>query len=194
MATAHVARSVFSRSADRYARQSPGLSSEDRHGAFHPARALHRHERERPRRQPLGRQSVRVRTPALSQPSPTVIEGLRVAVPAANLIGESPVWSVKEQALYWVDVEGRCVQRWHRDAVTRWEVPEPIGSLGLRCSGGLITATRSGFVFLDTANGQLTAISDPEADFPGNRFNDGKVDRNGRFWAGTKNIANSSEP
>jgi sugar lactone lactonase YvrE len=130
----------------------------------------------------------------LSLPSPTVIEGLRVAVPAANLIGESPVWSVKEQALYWADVEARCVQRLHRDAVTRWEVPEPIGSLGLRCSGGLITATRSGFVFLDTANGQLTAISDPEADLPGNRFNDGKVDRNGRFWAGTKNIANSPEP
>jgi sugar lactone lactonase YvrE len=104
------------------------------------------------------------------------------------------VWSVKEQALYWVDVEGRCVQRLHRDAVTRWDVPEPIGSIGLRCSAGLVAATRTGFIFLDTASGALTPISDPEASLPGNRFNDGKVDRNGRFWAGTKNLANTPEP
>lgn len=125
----------------------------------------------------------------------SAIEALRVAIPAADLIGESPVWSVREQALYWVDVEGKCVQRFApgANARARWTMPEPTGSIGLRCAGGLIAATRTGFVALDTANGDITPITDPEADLPGNRFNDGKVDRAGRFWAGTKNLANNAE-
>src|SRR5262249_41606777 len=55
-------------------------------------------------------------------------------------------------------------------------------------------ATHSGFVFLDTSSGHLTPIVHPEAHIPGNRFNDGKVDRVGRFWAGTKNLANDRQP
>jgi sugar lactone lactonase YvrE len=126
----------------------------------------------------------------------TGIAGLRVAVAAANLIGESPVWSVREHALYWVDVEARCVQRFtpRTGGQERWAMPEPTGSIGLRCEGGLIAATRTGFVLLDTVSGVVTPVLDPEADLPGNRFNDGKVDRAGRFWAGTKNIANTPEP
>jgi len=125
----------------------------------------------------------------------TAIEDLRVAIPAADLIGESPVWSVREQALYWVDVEGKCVQRFtpQTTARARWTMPEATGSIGLRCSGGLIAATRTGFVSLDTDSGEITPITDPEADLPGNRFNDGKVDRAGRFWAGTKNLANNAQ-
>jgi L-arabinonolactonase len=124
------------------------------------------------------------------------VDELRVAVPAANLIGESPVWSVREQALYWVDVEGRRVQRSApaTGASAQWPMPQPTGSIGLRCKGGLVAAIRTGFVFLDTATGGITSIADPEADLPGNRFNDGKVDRAGRFWAGTKNLANSAQP
>jgi len=53
---------------------------------------------------------------------------------------------------------------------------------------------RTGLAFLDTNSGTLTPIADPEADVPANRFNDGKVDRAGRFWAGTKNLANAPEP
>jgi len=73
-------------------------------------------------------------------------------------------------------------------------MPEATGCIGLRQAGGLVAAMRTGFVLLDTANGALTPLLDPEAHLPGNRFNDGKVDRAGRFWAGTKNLANSSEP
>ena len=123
-------------------------------------------------------------------------ENLRVAVPSANLIGESPVWSTREQALYWIDVEGKLVQRFDpaSGAVERWAMPEVTSCVGLRNAGGLVAGTRTGFVFLDTTTGAVTPIVHPEADFPGNRFNDGKVDRAGRFWAGTKNIANSPEP
>ena len=120
---------------------------------------------------------------------------IRVVVSSSNLIGESPVWSVAQQALYWVDVEGKLVQRIDPATgdVERWTMPEVTSCIGLRQRGGLVAGTRTGFIFLDTTTGAVTPITHPEADMPGNRFNDGKVDRAGRFWAGTKNIANSSE-
>lgn len=125
----------------------------------------------------------------------TVRPDIRVLVPAGNLIGESPVWSVREQALYWVDVEGKLVQRFHPATgdIARWTMPEVTSCIGLRGRGGLVAGTRTGLVFLDTTAGAVTPIVHPEADMPGNRFNDGKVDRAGRFWAGTKNIANGPE-
>jgi L-arabinonolactonase len=124
-----------------------------------------------------------------------VTPDIRVLVPAANLIGESPVWSVREQALYWVDVEARLVQRLATATgeIARWTVPEVTSCIGLRRRGGLVAGTRVGLVLVDTTTGAVTPIAHPEADLPGNRFNDGKVDRAGRFWAGTKNIANSPE-
>jgi len=124
------------------------------------------------------------------------IADIQIAVPCANLIGESPVWSVREQALYWIDVEAKLVQRLDpgNGNLRRWTMPEVTSCVGLRAHGGLVAGTRTGFVFLDTETGGVTGIAHPEADIPTNRFNDGKVDRAGRFWAGTKNIANSPDP
>jgi L-arabinonolactonase len=121
---------------------------------------------------------------------------IQIVVPCSNLIGESPVWSVREQALYWIDVEAKLVQRFDpgNGNLRRWTMPEVTGCIGLRARGGLVAGTRTGFVFLDTETGSVTPIVHPEADIEGNRFNDGKVDRAGRFWAGTKNIANSPDP
>ena len=118
----------------------------------------------------------------------------RVVIEAGNLIAESPVWSTAEQALYWVDVEGKLIQRRdRRDEIASWPMPEPTGCIGLRRGGGLVAAMRTGFHSLDTDTGALTPIMDPEADRPENRFNDGKVDRRGRFWAGSKHITDRSE-
>ena len=119
--------------------------------------------------------------------------GLRVAVASRNQIGESPVWSDAERALYWVDVEGKSIQRWreHDHSLQSWDVGEAIGCIGLRAEGGLVGARLTGFFFFDTTSGKLTPIADPEADVPDNRFNDGKVDRRGRFWAGTRNFRNT---
>jgi sugar lactone lactonase YvrE len=119
----------------------------------------------------------------------------QVVIASQNQIGESPVWSPSENALYWVDVEGRLIQRWHAEdrSIKRWEMDEPVGCIGLRKGGGLIAASRTGFFFLDTVTGKPTPITDPEADLPDNRFNDGKVDRHGRFWAGTRNFRDHSQ-
>jgi L-arabinonolactonase len=132
----------------------------------------------------------------LSAPAPAAVAGLRVAVAAGDLIGESPVWSTREQALYWVDVEGRRVRRFAPEsgAIVGWNMPDVTSSIGLRCKGGLVAASRTGFIFLDTVTGACTPVVHPESHLPGNRFNDGKVDRAGRFFAGTKNLANNSQP
>ena len=108
-------------------------------------------------------------------------------VDAKNKLGEVPVWDVEEQALYWVDIEGALLQRFHpaTGAVRRWEMPERLCALALREKGGLVVALASGFAFFDPETGAIERLAAPEAHLPGNRMNDGKCDRRGRFWAGT---------
>lgn len=117
----------------------------------------------------------------------------RVVIESRNLIGESPVWSVPEKSLYWVDVEGQSIQRWREAdrSIQCWDIGEPIGCIGLRRGSGLVGARKSGFFFLDVDSGSIAPIADPEAHLPENRFNDGKVDRRGRFWAGTRNFVDT---
>lgn len=108
-------------------------------------------------------------------------------VDSRNKLGEVPVWDVGERALYWVDIEGKLLQRYRPStgAVDRWEMPERIACFALREEGGLIVAFASGIALYDLDTGAIDWIARPEADKPGNRFNEGKCDRNGRFWAGT---------
>jgi sugar lactone lactonase YvrE len=62
---------------------------------------------------------------------------------------------------------------------------EVVGSFAFRQRGGLIVAIKSGIYDFNLESGALTALAQPESDKPDNRFNDGRCDRNGRFWAGT---------
>lgn len=112
---------------------------------------------------------------------------MRLAVDARNRLGEVPVWDVAEQALYWVDIEGRRLQRLDHasGAVTHWNFSERIGSFALRRAGGLVCAFETGFAFFDPPTGAIEWIARPEAMIRRNRMNDGKCDRAGRFWAGS---------
>lgn len=113
----------------------------------------------------------------------------------SNILGEGPVWSPEEQALYWVDIERPSIQRLEigTDEYTAWEMPSRIGCFAFRERGGIIAALRSGLTFFDPEHEIFTPIVDPEADIETNRFNDGKCDRNGRLWAGTMHLT-TSEP
>ena len=103
--------------------------------------------------------------------------------------GESPVWVPEEQALYWTDIPGKTLNRFDpmSGANRVWPMPEEVGSFALREAGGLIAALRSGFALIDLEGGRVEHLIDPEAHRPENRFNDGRCDRQGRFWAGTMN-------
>jgi L-arabinonolactonase len=106
---------------------------------------------------------------------------------AHALLGESPVWSENENCLYWVDIEGRTFNKF--DPITSNNIATKtqtrISALALREKGGFIVATDSGFQFYNLEENSLIQIGDPEDDLPNNRFNDGRCDRAGRFWAGT---------
>ena len=60
-----------------------------------------------------------------------------------------------------------------------------VGSIAPRKSGGFIAGTEDGIALVDPAADRFEIVANPEAELPDNRFNDGKVDRRGRFWAGT---------
>lgn len=107
--------------------------------------------------------------------------------PAAAVVGEGPVWDEEEQALYWVDIKAPAVHRYvpTTGSTESWPMPERIGCIARRQRGGFIAAFKSGWAFLDLPSGRIERIGDPEPDLPNNRFNDGKCDPEGRFWAGT---------
>src|SRR5439155_2767873 len=104
-----------------------------------------------------------------------------------NKLGEGPVWSAKEQALYLVDIENNSFFRYFptTSKYESFDVGVPIGVLALRAAGGLVMATKNGFAFWDPKTQALQFLANPEAHKPHTRFNDGAVDSQGRFWAGT---------
>ena len=107
--------------------------------------------------------------------------------PTCDVLGEGPLWDVGERALYWIDSEEGEIHRLDpaSKALKSWKVPSAIGSMALRERGGAVVALETGLHFYDFATGQATLITDPEADKPETRFNDGKTDARGRFLAGT---------
>jgi sugar lactone lactonase YvrE len=117
-------------------------------------------------------------------------------VDARNTTGESPLWSAREAALYWVDIPHGTIQRWRPDTGERrsWHLPTAVGSIGLRERGGLVVALRSGFHLLDLDTEALTFLCHPEPTQASNRLNDGKVSPEGRFWAGTMDERAEKEP
>ncbi|HTH28048.1 MAG TPA: SMP-30/gluconolactonase/LRE family protein [Sphingobium sp.] len=115
----------------------------------------------------------------------------RLVVACAAQLGEGPVWVARDAALYWVDIKAPRIWRWQpaSEQVRNWEPPCRVSAIAPRARGGFVAATDRGFALIDLAAERYDFIGDPEADRPGNRFNDGKVDRQGCFWAGTMDDA-----
>ena len=116
---------------------------------------------------------------------------IKLIVDAQNNLGEGPLWDVAEQKLYWIDSLDRWIYRCDADgrSMQKWPVPNDIGSMALREKGGAVLALRNGFHTFDFATGVASLIVDPESDLKGTRLNDGKVDKQGRFLAGSMDTA-----
>ncbi len=108
---------------------------------------------------------------------------------ANALLGEGPTWSSSEAVLYWVDIQRPAIFRWDpvRGQTGLWPMPRSVGFASPAQSGRMVFGDSEGLGFLDLETGEVTRIGNPENHLPQNRFNDGKVDRSGRVWAGTMN-------
>ncbi|MFA7579566.1 SMP-30/gluconolactonase/LRE family protein [Castellaniella sp.] len=112
---------------------------------------------------------------------------IEVFVDVKTTLGEGPLWDIDEQRLYWIDsADGRIFRATvdGRD-IRAWQVPQKIGSMALRRSGGAIASLANGLHTVDFKTGHVELLHDPEPDSPNNRLNDGKVDQRGRFLFGS---------
>lgn len=102
-------------------------------------------------------------------------------------LGEGPSWLPKLKKLLWVDIEKSRVHLF--DPATQsnatFEIGSHVGCAVPGSNGNVFFAGAKGFGELDLKSGKVSWITHPEAHLPGNRFNDGKADPAGRFWAGS---------
>lgn len=110
-----------------------------------------------------------------------------VAVATPSLLGESPLWHPREQALYYCDIPGRRLNRFDPASgdLLHWSFDTEVASCAPMLDGGLLLAARDGLWRFDTATGARTELAEPPYDPHTERFNDGKCDPQGRFWVGT---------
>ncbi len=108
--------------------------------------------------------------------------------------GEGPVWHGNR--LLYVDIEAHKILSFDpaSGAEKIWDVGQRVGTVVPRASGGLIWAGESGIYALNENTGESTFLTDPESDVATNRFNDGKCDPAGRFWAGTMDMRSPRQP
>ncbi len=135
------------------------------------------------------------RTRVQPEIEPTPIEVTRVLT-AKMQIGEGPVWDVKNQRLLWVDIVGQELNVFNpADGSNKtYKFPDIVTSATPRAAGGVLLTLRRSIALFDPATEKLEIIAEVEADMPGNRFNDGKTDRQGRHWAGTMGDVDWNHP
>jgi D-xylonolactonase len=106
-------------------------------------------------------------------------------------LGEGPLWSARDNAIYWVDILTPTLHRYSLSTaqITSWSMPEKIGwVLERRHRPGFIAGFQSGFYELTLDPVSRKPIHDPEPHLPGSRMNDAKADAWGRIWAGTMDL------
>ncbi len=105
----------------------------------------------------------------------------------ADLLGESPFWHPQEQRLYWVDIPGQRLRRMdpQSGAAENWDMPSEPGCIAPAAGGGLVVALRDGIYRAPQWGGPLQLLQAASHDPATTRFNDGKADAVGRFWAGS---------
>ena len=106
-------------------------------------------------------------------------------------LGEGPSWLPRRRQLLWVDIEKSRIHLFDpaRRENQTFEIGSHVGCAVPGTDGNVFFAGAKGFGHLDLGSGRVSWITHPEAHLPGNRFNDGKADPAGRFWAGSLSYA-----
>ena len=105
-------------------------------------------------------------------------------------LGEGPVWDAQNNRLLWVDILKGDIHQYNPDTKEHrtFNAGEMVGAVALRKKGTLVAALQNGFANIDLDRKTVQRIDNPESSIPNNRFNDGKCDPDGRFWAGTMSL------
>jgi sugar lactone lactonase YvrE len=109
-------------------------------------------------------------------------------ISVGNTLGEGILWDPAGQRAWWSDIQERRLFRYdpRSRALDTFALPERLCSFGfIQGSDKLVAAFESGFAHYHPESGQLQWVSRPRHDADNARFNDGRVDRQGRFWAGS---------
>jgi sugar lactone lactonase YvrE len=118
-------------------------------------------------------------------------------ITAGDITGEGILWDSRRHLLWWTDIQRSRLYRhdWATRTTRVLPAPERIGSFGLvKDSERLIVAFASGIAFYDPFSQHVEWLARPSVDTAHLRFNDGRVDRAGRFWAGTMDERRVREP
>jgi sugar lactone lactonase YvrE len=114
---------------------------------------------------------------------------LTCVLDARAALGECPMWSAREQVLYWQDIDAPALHRFDprtgRDVAM--PMPASVGCFALREGGGFVVALRTGVHLVDATGAVYRRIAAPPYDPAHHRFNDGRCDPRGRLWVGTMN-------
>ncbi|WP_394171592.1 SMP-30/gluconolactonase/LRE family protein [Saccharospirillum alexandrii] len=111
------------------------------------------------------------------------------SIDVANTLGEGVQWHDQSNSLWWTDIHNSRLYRfdWQSRTLFQWRTPDRLTSFGILSTDPvrLLASFATGFALYQPETGDLSWIAQPETGKPGNRFNDGRVDRQGRFWSGT---------
>ena len=108
-----------------------------------------------------------------------------------GILGEGICWDETDSMLYWIDLLDNKIYSYDisTNTIKIFDVGQNTGCIAVREKGGLIAGLQHGIYYVDMKTGSMELAASPEADKPGNRFNDGECDCMGRFFAGTMSKA-----
>ncbi|MEJ7821683.1 MAG: SMP-30/gluconolactonase/LRE family protein [Chitinophagaceae bacterium] len=114
-----------------------------------------------------------------------------VVVPHTCSLGEGPVWDAVRKTICWLDILNGEIHEFSPEQKTHKTIPvhQMIGSLAVCTNGNFIAALQNGFAFINRVSGEVKILANPEIHLPNNRFNEGKCDPAGRFWAGSMSLS-----
>ena len=103
-------------------------------------------------------------------------------------LGEGVMWHPSRQSLFWIDITGKTVfeTKPGQGETRSFKLDQMVTALAPTAEGKLVAALHRGIYLLDPDTGVAVEHAVPKGlDFKTVRFNDGKCDPAGRFWAGT---------
>ena len=115
---------------------------------------------------------------------------VELVIDSKSTLGEGSLWNYRTGELMWVDIKGGILNFYNPNTGLNKEMftGQMIGTVVPTESGKVLVALKDGIYLFDPETGSKKLMVDPEADKPDNRFNDGKCDPSGRFWAGTMSL------